>query len=181
MKQKKAVFLDRDGVLLQVVMRQGVTSSARKLEEVFFIEESRDGLDRLKKAGFLLFVFTNQPDVSRKNLSLDVLNEIHHHLAEWCGDEVIQQIYFCPHDQDDGCDCRKPESGMLKKAENEWGIRLDKSYVIGDREVDILAGKNVGCVGIILDAEYNRGVASDYRAKNMSDAVNWILRGKHAE
>lgn len=176
-KTHRAVFLDRDGVLTQVVMRGGVASCAWKLDELQFVEEAKAEVLRLKKEGFLLFVFTNQPDIARGFLEARELGLMHDKLSEWLGPGIIEKVYFCPHDNHDRCECRKPKPGMILRAAEEFRLECSKSFVIGDREADVSAGRAAGCRAVLIDTDYNQNKEADYRAKNIQDAVQWILNG----
>src|SRR3989338_7221059 len=174
-KAAPAVFLDRDGVLVQSVMRDGKISSPRNAAEFALIPDLRQPLEALAQAGFLLFVVTNQPDLARKNLTQDTLNGFHGRLMEAAGGpHVIHKIYVCPHDNSDACACRKPAPGMLLEAAKEWDVDLTRSYLVGDREVDMRAGKAAGCKTVLMSADYNRAVRADFVAGNLADAARWI-------
>lgn len=128
-------------------------------------------LNELRKYKFKIIIFTNQPDISRGLMKIEDLEKMHKII-----EEVLypDRILYCPHDDTDHCDCRKPKPGMLIEAANELYINLNKSFVIGDTWKDIEAGRSAGCITILLNAAYNRGVNSDYRVKNLDEAVEII-------
>ncbi len=174
-EKSKAVFLDRDGVINEVWVKEGKVYSPLAISELKIMPETKDAAEALVKMGFTLVIFTNQPEIARGNLNWKVLNEMNEKVKVFLGgDHVIRGIYVCPHDQQDGCECRKPKPGLLYKAASDLGINLSQSFVIGDRDVDIEAGEKASCKTIVLDRPYNRQVRADYRAKNIPDAVRWI-------
>ncbi len=172
----KAIFLDRDGVLVKPIIREGVVSTAWNLEEFQIYPNIRSALIPLVDAGYLIFVVTNQPDIARGNLSTNVLEEMNQKLiAEMGGAEIVKRVYVCRHDVQDKCECRKPKSGMLKQAAAEFDINLTQSYMVGDRHVDIEAGQSARCKSILIQTSYNVDVEADYAAQNLQDAQEWIL------
>ncbi len=170
---KKAVFFDRDGVINKPVIRQGQLYSPRKLEEFTLIEGVVECLLRLRLAGWLNIVVTNQPDIARGAVSTQVLNVINRHIKDVL---AVDDIIVCPHDDTDNCDCRKPKPGMLLKAAQKWEIDLNKSFMIGDQWKDAEAGKEAGCISILIDYPYNAGAKADFRMSDLSSAVELILR-----
>ena len=148
---RKAIFLDRDGVVSKEV---DLLNSPQQLE---LIPGSSDALKLINKSGYLAIIITNQPVIARNLCSIDELNTIHNSLETILGKEhaFINAIYFCPHHPDKGypeereefkieCDCRKPKPGMFLKASLDWNINLNNSYMIGDRKTDVQAGINAG-------------------------------------
>ena len=131
---RQAVFLDRDGVINKVILRDGKPFSPRKLDEFEFIENIKDALNKFKEKGFLNIVFTNQPDISRGLIKKDTLEKIHLLLKDTL---PVDDIFVCPHDDTDNCHCRKPKSGLLLDAAGKWNIDLKRSFVIGDQYKDI--------------------------------------------
>lgn len=174
--KRRAVFLDRDGVLIEAIVRDGKPFAARRWSEVKLIPGVREELFRLTAGGFLLFVVTNQPDIARRLLTLTEVEEIHAKLLKSLGGEsVIRQIYTCPHDNQDGCDCRKPKPGLILQAAETWRVDTAGSFIIGDRDADVKAGKAAGCRTVLIDMPYNQEAAADYRAKTFREAADWIL------
>jgi D-glycero-D-manno-heptose 1,7-bisphosphate phosphatase len=169
---KRAIFLDRDGVINRVIMKEGKPYSPRKLSDFRLTDGIRDVLIRLKEDGFLLLVVTNQPDISRGLIRWDELNVIHDLIRS---ELPVDDIIVCPHDNDDGCDCRKPKPGMIVDSARKWGIDIGGSFLIGDTWKDMGAGEKAGCTTILLDAPYNQDVNSNHRIKNISEALKIIL------
>lgn len=154
---RPAVFLDRDGVLNRVVWRDGKPASPRAVPELEIEPEALPALERLKAAGYLLLVVTNQPDVRRGLMSAEVLEAIHARLAEAL---PVDDIAACPHDNADDCACRKPKPGMLLELAKRHGVDLSRSWMIGDQDRDIACGQAAGCATILLKKFYNSGGGS---------------------
>lgn len=172
MKPRHAVFLDRDGVINEVVFRNGKPASPRSLSEFRFCEGAVDALQNLSRAGFRLFVVTNQPDIARGLLSPLVLEEINKAILARL---PIERVSVCPHDDTDGCPCRKPKPGMLYDVAGSAGLDLSRSFLIGDSWRDIEAGQRAGCRTILLRRPYNQGVAADFVLENLSEATDLIV------
>ncbi len=168
----RVVFLDRDGVINQVVMRHGQPSSPRSLAEFNWEGEAIQALARLKRHGFTLIVVTNQPDISRQKMSRAALEAM---TKKIFSQTAVDALYVCPHDDPDGCHCRKPQPGLLHGAKRNWGIDFKRSFMIGDSYKDMEAGRSAGCFTILLDRAYNQGVVCDQRVPDLTAAVDLIL------
>ncbi len=147
----RAVFLDRDGVLNEAIVRGGKPYPPRTLEEFRIVEDAPQALRRLKDAGYLLIVVTNQPDVARGTASMDTMEAFDAALRAAL---PIDGIFTCFHDDPDHCVCRKPKPGLLLAAAQKHNIDLAASYMIGDRWRDIDAGAGAGCQTILIDHHY---------------------------
>ncbi|MBE9572088.1 MAG: HAD family hydrolase, partial [Proteobacteria bacterium] len=148
---KKAVFLDRDGVINRSVVRDAKPYPPSSIDEVEILPEVPDALKKLRDAGFLLICVTNQPDVARGTQSRKSVESIHKFLlSSLCLDEIL----VCYHDDNDRCRCRKPLPGMLMDAARRFSIDLGKSFMVGDRWRDIEAGLNAGCRTILIEYGY---------------------------
>lgn len=148
MKGRSAVFLDRDGVLTELIRRDGRSVAPRQVYDFHMVEGLAEQLERLHQASFVLVVVTNQPDIARGHLSWTSLEAMHRRLTD---ETVIDHLAVCPHDGPDGCRCRKPKPGMLIEAGETLGLDLASSWLVGDRWVDILAGRSAGCKTILLE------------------------------
>lgn len=175
-KRERAIFLDRDGTILKEVEYLSDPDLIEILPEV---EES---ILRLNKLGFLKIVITNQSAVGRGIITIDRLEEIHSTLRALLRKKGIEldAIYFCPHRPEDNCDCRKPSNKMLLQAAREHNIDLTKSFVIGDRLMDVLMGKSVGAKTIVipsrwtsLDGDYTK-FGADIICNSLHEAALWI-------
>ncbi|MCV0393728.1 MAG: HAD family hydrolase [Nitrosopumilus sp.] len=144
----KAVFLDRDGVITKRTQRY-LTS----IDELELLPNIEKWLKLLSKQGFHLFVITNQSMIGREISTVDTLEKIHTLIQKKFKtyDFQITKFYFCPHNPDDGCYCRKPKPGLILKAINEFSIDIKNSWLIGDEDTDIILGKNVGCNTIKIE------------------------------
>jgi D-glycero-D-manno-heptose 1,7-bisphosphate phosphatase len=169
---ERAVFLDRDGVINSVIFRDGKPASPRHFTEFRLECGIQAPLERLKLAGFRLFVVTNQPDVARGLLDQQALDLMHQQLISRL---PIEAIELCPHDDRNGCRCRKPKPGMLTAVANRSGIALAKSFVIGDSWRDAQAARAAGCAAIMLGRPYNCNDDADYRVATLKEAAQLIL------
>jgi D-glycero-D-manno-heptose 1,7-bisphosphate phosphatase len=143
---KRAVFLDRDGVLNHAHLdERGTPHPPDSVEQLRIYDEAPACLARLRGAGFLTIVVTNQPDVARGTQTRAAVDAINARLQSLM---PIDDVFVCDHDGD-GCHCRKPKPGMLTDAAEKHGIDLSASFMIGDRHKDIEAGQRAGCAGSI--------------------------------
>lgn len=130
-----AIFLDRDGTLIEEV------NFLSRVEDLRIFPYTKNALERLAAAGFLLFVVTNQSGIGRGLFTREDMHEIHKALRAEFGD-LITDFYYCPHLPDEGCDCRKPKTALIERAASEHGIDLANSWFIGDKDIDIQTGMN---------------------------------------
>ena len=170
----RAVFLDRDGVLVRAPVVDGKPQSIRGVEDLELEDGALEACTALRDAGFLVVVVTNQPDIARGTLSRKAVDEMHVKLGKLL---PLDEIRVCPHDDADDCACRKPRPGMLLDAARDHGIELEKSFVIGDRWRDIGSGRSAGCACVLLDREYSEPmpVPPDVAVRSLGEAVAWIL------
>jgi len=142
-----AIFLDRDGVI-----NENSAEHIKSWDEFKFIPGALDSLRDLAETGRPIFVVTNQAAVNRGLMTQATLDDIHRRMIEIIESAGgrITKVYFCPHDGHEGCDCRKPGSGMLKQAAEEFGINLNQSFMVGDAWTDVAAGIGVGARSILL-------------------------------
>jgi D-glycero-D-manno-heptose 1,7-bisphosphate phosphatase len=168
----RAVFLDRDGVLAEAIVRDNKAYAPLSLDEYRLVDEASRQVARLRAAGFKCLVFTNQPEVSRGLLDPELLEEMHALLR---AEIPVDAVYTCPHDAEDECDCRKPGTGMLKAAKRDWNLDLEKSFVVGDRWRDIEAGRSAGCFTVLIERAYSECSTADVRVSDLGAAVDRIL------
>jgi len=173
---KKAVFLDRDGVLNRTHVRDGKPYPPNSLDETEILPGVEDACRLLKNAGFMLVCVTNQPDIARGDQSFEVVKKINQTLKEKLH---LDDVRVCPHDTSDGCDCRKPKPGHLLDAARDFDIDLTSSIMVGDRWRDIEAGQNAGCRTVFIDYGYDeqQPLDPDHVCNNLEGAVSWILKG----
>jgi D-glycero-D-manno-heptose 1,7-bisphosphate phosphatase len=184
---KRAVFLDRDGTLLEEA------GYLDRLERLVFFPYSVDAVRLLNRAGFAIVIVTNQAGIARGIFKEAFVADAHRHIAHRlaAGGARIDAFYYCPHHPEavvaayrQSCDCRKPQSGLFTRAAAEHDLALDRSFVIGDRWHDLEAGQRVGARGILVRTGYGRTEESSPGAHaapsaivdNMMEAVSWILR-----
>jgi histidinol-phosphate phosphatase family protein len=155
---RPAVFLDRDGVLNEVRLDDGVPRPPASVGDLRVADGATEALAHLRDAGFVLVMITNQPDVPRGQTTRHVVEEINAALRARL---PLDAVYACFHDTEDGCDCRKPRPGMLLLAARDLRLDLDVSWLVGDRWVDIAAAEAAGVRGVLLDRAYSWRPSSD--------------------
>jgi D-glycero-D-manno-heptose 1,7-bisphosphate phosphatase len=173
---RRAIFLDRDGVINRAVVRAGHPYPPASMAEMEILPGVPEALERLRKIGYLLIVVTNQPDVARGTMSRSVVEEMNGYLASCL---PIDEFRTCFHDTVDHCSCRKPSPGSLLDAAVLHGIDLKESFMIGDRWRDVEAGKRAGCQTIFVDCGYAERQPDqfDYRVGSLPEAVSIVLGG----
>jgi D-glycero-D-manno-heptose 1,7-bisphosphate phosphatase len=172
----RAVFLDRDGVINRALVRDGKPYPPARPEELEVLPGVPEALADLKRAGFLLLVVTNQPDVARGTQPRAVVEAMHRDLLARL---PIDEVRCCFHDDAEGCACRKPKPGLLVEAARERGIDLAASFMVGDRWRDTEAGEAAGCKTVFIDHGYQERRPSrfDARVASLAEASAWILAG----
>lgn len=177
----KAAFLDRDGV----INRKAPTEDeyVTRWEEMEILPGVPQAITLLKEAGFLVIVVSNQRSVAKGLITEEELNSIHKRMCDELAREgaVIDGVYFCPHELEPPCDCRKPEPGMLLRAARIHNVDLQASWMIGDSDKDVGAGKSAGCRTLRVlrsyEAENGRG---EWVARSLLEATNKILKWEDA-
>jgi D-sedoheptulose 7-phosphate isomerase len=173
---RRAVFLDRDGVINRAFVRDGKPFPPPTPQELEILPGVPEALRELKANGFKLLLITNQPDVGRGKLSLQTLDAMHEDLRAHL---PLDDILVCCHTDQDNCDCRKPMPGMIIEAARKHNIDLAASFVVGDRWRDIDAGYNAGCKTILIDYGYSERPPDhepDLRVGSLREAADWIIR-----
>ncbi len=171
----KAVFLDRDGVLNKTKVINGKPFAPKKMKDFIFLPKVVDSVRDLKKAGFVLIVVTNQPDVGNGLVEKNIINLMNKKLIESL---EIDGVKVCFHSQDDNCACRKPKPGMIFEAASEFNLDLKNSYMVGDRKSDVEAGKTAGCNTVFIDCGYcesEKSYRADYIVNSLPEAVLKII------
>jgi D-glycero-D-manno-heptose 1,7-bisphosphate phosphatase len=170
----RAVFLDRDGVLNRALVRNRRPYAPRHLGEFRLLPGTAEAVRELKSVGFLIIVVTNQPDVGHGLTTPQTLAAMHARLNERL---PVDAILVCPHRQDAGCACRKPKPGMIHHAQTDWGIDVSRSYLVGDRSTDIVAGRAAGLYTVFLDRGYAEPLLEppDAKVGSLRQAVRQIL------
>lgn len=175
MNQYPAVFLDRDGTLIEDV------GYPKDPEQVRWVPGAVQALHLLKDQGFRLVVISNQSGVGRGMISEGEALSVHERFMQFMADEGVEidGVYYCLHAPEEGCRCRKPEPGMLLDAARDHKIDLQISYMIGDKVADGATGQRLGCRGILFmpePKEMDLSPEPDFIARDWPSAVDYILR-----
>jgi len=182
MSKKKAIILDRDGVLIED------RNYLYKIEDLKVLLGVIEGLKQLQQE-FLFFIVTNQSGIGRGYYTLEDFHKYNNHLISILNENniKIEKTFFCPHVKEDNCDCRKPNPKFLKEIANQWDVDLESSWMIGDHPSDIQFGINGGCRTVYMvtghgkkhlqDLEEN-GIKPTIQHSNFVDAAEEILQKK---
>jgi D-glycero-D-manno-heptose 1,7-bisphosphate phosphatase len=172
-RPRRAVFLDRDGVLNPPVIRDGCPFPPSSLAQFELYPEVPLACARLRQDGFALVVVTNQPDVARGTLDVRLVEAMHDRLRR---ELPLDGVFTCLHDDADRCRCRKPAPGLLVAAAAELALDLERSFMVGDRWRDVEAGRRAGCRTVHVDRGYQERApeGADASAPDLAEAVRWI-------
>jgi D-glycero-D-manno-heptose 1,7-bisphosphate phosphatase len=173
---RRAAFLDRDGVLLRALVRNGKPYVDHDADAMEILPGSAEAVAALRQAGYLTVVVTNQPDVKRGITTKEVVEASNARLKLELG---LDAVLTCFHDDDDRCDCRKPKPGLLLQARATYGLDLARSFMIGDRWRDIDAGIAAGCRTVFIDYHYEEERPldrADFVCGSLKEAVTWMLQ-----
>jgi D-glycero-D-manno-heptose 1,7-bisphosphate phosphatase len=176
--KRRAVFLDRDGVINQPLVREGRPYPPAEVKDFELYEDVPAGCARLEAAGYLLIVVTNQPDVARGTQTRAAVEEMHRKMLDAL--PQIARVEICWHagpDRGDPCDCHKPAPGMVLRAAQALGIDLAQSFLVGDRWRDVDCGRAAGCRTVFMDRNYSEQLRQppDWTVKSFGQAVEVIL------
>jgi len=174
---KRAIFLDRDGTIMEDANHVG------KIDQVVLIPHVISALKSLQDDGYRLFVITNQSGIGHGYFTLETVESIHAHLNERFreGGVRFDRYYVCPHHSEDKCDCRKPKPKFLLDAAREYQLDLSRCFMVGDRASDIQAGINAGARTILVltgvghETLAKQEVTPDHVAADITAAATWIL------
>jgi D-glycero-D-manno-heptose 1,7-bisphosphate phosphatase len=167
---RRAVFLDRDGVINRNKVRDGRPHGPRSVEDFVVLPGVGEAVATLRAAGYLVIVATNQPGLAR-----ETVEAMHAKLRRAV---PVDDIRVCPHVESDNCACRKPKPGLLLEAAREHGISLAQSWMVGDRWRDVEAGKAAGCRTVFIDHGYTnepRPRDPDVVVRSLAEAVPFML------
>ena len=175
---RRAVFLDRDGVINRTMVINGVPTPPKSVEDVEILEGVIEAIQILRSHDFLPIVVTNQPDVSRGLISDEDVNAINEHVAKSTN---LKYFYNCFHDDMDFCACRKPLPGLIQRAALELDLNIPRSYLVGDRWRDIAAGQAAGCQTFFIDYSYpeNLPLMPYVKVESLLHATNLITGGDY--
>lgn len=182
-KKQKAIFLDRDGTINKYV------GFLKNINDFELLPYAADAVRRINTSEYLAIVVTNQPVIARGEVTFEELQMIHNKMETLLGEEgaYLDGIYFCPHHPNKGytgevtelkveCKCRKPEPGMLLRAAIDFNVDLSHSWMIGDGENDVLAGKKAGTLTGLVETDNEVDIGVDIRGKSLLEIVNYILK-----
>jgi D-glycero-D-manno-heptose 1,7-bisphosphate phosphatase len=177
---KSAVFLDRDGVLNEPIVRNSKPHPPRGLRELVITRGALAALEALKREGFLLIVVTNQPDIARGTASRADVERINSLLSSML---PLDAIEVCEHDDEAHCDCRKPKPGMLLRAGKKFCVESAGSFMVGDRWRDIEAGRRAGCRTVLIGDGYGEALpyAPTIKLGSLPAAASWIIQQRGLE
>ena len=177
---RRAVFLDRDGVLNRAILRDGKPIPPTKLDDVRVLAGVREACQALHEAGFVLVLVTNQPEIARGRADERDVTAINALLRRYL---QLEDTRVCPHDDDAHCACRKPKPGLLLDAAKDWNIDLHSSYFVGDRWRDVEAAQRAGCRAVFVDYGYRerRPDAPYLEVHSLREAAHWIVASARKE
>jgi len=178
---RPAVFLDRDGVLNRTLVRDALPFPPATVEEFEIYPDAGEGCARLKDAGFVLIVITNQPDVGRGTQSRKTVEAMHAKLrAAVPALDAIEVCYHAGSNNGDPCDCRKPKPGMVLRAAASHGVDLKRSFVIGDRWRDVDCAHAAGCRAVFIDRGYREPLREkpEFTVATFREAIAVILENQ---
>ena len=176
---KKAVFLDRDGVINKSILIDGVPTPPKNVFEVEILEGVIQAINLLESYKFVPIVITNQPDVARGTFSQVQVEEINTYIGFKTN---LKYFYTCFHDDSDNCECRKPKPGLIHIAASELEIDIPSSFLVGDRWRDIAAAQAAGCDAFFIDHSYQEASPElpFKRVESLLQAVHTIIGGAYA-
>ena len=167
----KVVFIDRDGVINRLVERNGGRVSPRLFKDFKICVGAAEGLVVLQNAGYKTIVVTNQPDIARGLMLETELEKMTAALYEL----AVNEVFVCPHSDEDGCQCRKPKPGLLLKYLRSQSTMPREIWMVGDRQVDIDAGHAVGARSVLISDSETTNLAARNLAKNLFAASQLIV------
>ena len=169
---KKAVFLDRDGVINEVLTKR--VKFVNKPQDLYFLPGVPEAIQKLNEAFDYVFVVTNQGGVGLGFMKESQLQKIHEHMIAELKNKgaIVHEAVYCPHKPKSGCECRKPESKLIVDLANKYEVDLSHSYMVGDTDTDIIAGKNAGTKGVFLGKS---DPLADAVFPSLISAVDWII------
>ena len=170
--KNKSIFIDRDGVVVEDV------GYHHEIKDLKLISNAIEGLKLLKN--YKLIIVTNQSGIGRGYFAIKDFENFNNHLVQKLKKHniKIEKTYVCPHRPDDNCECRKPKTKLIKDAEKEFNVDIKKSFMIGDKKIDIQMGHNAGCKSILVltgnGMKEKENSNADYIAKDLLEAARWI-------
>jgi len=175
---RRAVFIDRDGVILHSPVEGGIPRPPRGDAEFAYLPGVGEALGLIRAAALVPVVVTNQPDVARGLTPRTLVEAFHERLRL---DHGLLHVYTCFHDDQDGCGCRKPAPGLLQQAAQDLDLSLPGSFMVGDRWRDIDAGRRAGCTTLLVRHPYSGDAAADVSVSRLLEAARHITRSPDTE
>jgi len=171
---QRVVFLDRDGVLNRAFPEGETTRPPTSVDELELLPGVPESLAKLRTAGFVLVVVTNQPDVARGKQTRTAVEAIN---AKMQSELPLLDVFACYHDSGDKCHCRKPKPGLLHDAAAKHDLDIETAFLIGDRWSDIVAAHAAGCQAVLIETPFSNAerCRADHTATNITSATEWIL------
>jgi D-glycero-D-manno-heptose 1,7-bisphosphate phosphatase len=171
--QKPCIFFDRDGIVNELIELGYVATWNDFYLQPGFVAALRI----VRQKGYMAVVVTNQPGVAKGLYTEDALNDLHRQFrAQLMTHGLdVRDILYCPHTDQDQCECRKPKPGMLIQAQEKYAVDLSRSWMVGDSEKDILAGMTAGCKTVRV-CEQKEKTAADFRVEHMDDLAAVFLK-----
>ncbi len=175
----KSIFLDKDGTLVDNSGYPDIVPS----DKIYF-KHTVNGLKKFQEAGYLLIIISNQSWISKGRKTEKEIEKIFKStISQYNTKGVnINSYYYCPHQESDNCNCRKPKTGLIEKAIKDFNIEIKNSFIIGDREHDILLGKNMGLKTCLVKTgegkNYDSSTRPDYEAEDINEMAKIILKIK---
>jgi len=163
----KNIFLDRDGIVNEVILRDEIISSPRSLEEFKFRDDFLNFAKKIDR-NHNFFLVTNQPDIKRKLLKLDDLQKMHDKLMNIL---PFKELFVCVHDDEDNCSCRKPKPGMILEAISTNNLNYDECVMIGDSVKDIEAANSAEINAFLLDTNYNSHITFNNKIQSLISLI----------
>jgi D-glycero-D-manno-heptose 1,7-bisphosphate phosphatase len=160
--KQKCIFIDRDGTLIEEV------NFLHRVEDLRFFNYTDEAVKLLKEHGFLIVIATNQSGIGRGIYTENQMHNVHQAIQNQLT-EKIDAFYFCPHVPDEGCDCRKPNLGMIESACKDFSIDLSESWMIGDKVLDVELGRNANIKTALVRTGY--GEKDEKKLKNQPDFI----------
>lgn len=171
---RRAIFLDRDGVINRAFVRDGKPYPPKSLAELEILPGVLEALKKIHDENYLIIVITNQPDVARGTVIREDVELINAFLLACL---PIDQIKTCYHDDIHRCNCRKPLPGAILQAGEDYNIDLSKSFMVGDRWRDIEAGASAGCKTFLINYNYDekKYLTPNFTVKSLVEAIKIIM------
>ncbi|MBB4826305.1 D-glycero-D-manno-heptose 1,7-bisphosphate phosphatase [Sporosarcina luteola] len=175
---KKAVFLDRDGVINEVLTNR--VKFVNRPRDLYFLPGVPAAIKKLNAQFDYIFVVTNQGGVGLGFMKESELQAIHKHMIAELrkGGAIVHDVAYCPHKPKSGCACRKPNSKLIEDLAAQYNVDLSKSYMVGDTDTDVMAGKRAGTKGVFLGES---DPLADAVFPDLPSAVDWIIQDAHKQ